>query len=283
MTQRPSTHQFAAHQFSSLDSTEFCTSEYSRLKFGSDRIARKFGYEMADAFFAANFEMLTQERCVVIPSAYNVVEIAATILARHFMDRLNLLMVHSGHDIVEWTTMHRTVSYLNDYADVSAEERVELLSRDQLFIKRDFIAGKTLLFVDDIHITGTHEKMICRYLDDIGFSGPVHFICYAAYAGDRPGIEGDLNRSGIRSLADYLPIMQREPMHLMVRTLRLWMQAEPAVLREALAKVDPDYVDRLYHAILARGYYKVPEMAQGYRIIRDYRHALGQTVPIRVA
>lgn len=266
----PFTHvQSFAHTFADLETAPFNARDYSRLKFGSDAVAREFAGEMAEEFYRAHSDLLLEERCVVIPSAYNVVEIAATILGRHFMNRLNDLVTRAGGDIVEWTTMHRTVSYLNDYADVSAEERKLLLDRDSLYIKREFIEGKIPIFVDDIYITGTHERKILAFLEELRFKRPAYFCYFAKYVGDRAKIEGDLNRAGIGSLETFLEMLLSEKTHIMVRTLRLWMQAEPDVLHRCLDQVDADYLDALYHAILARGYYTVPELARGFDIIRS--------------
>lgn len=270
---------FVVHRFACLDTAPFNPGDYSRLKFGSDRVARDFGHEMAERFFLTHRDRLMNERCVVIPSAYNVVEIAATILARHFMDRLNDLITRAGGDIVEWTTMHRTVSYLNDYADVSAEERLKLLGQDRLYIKADFIEDKTLIFVDDIQITGTHELKIEQFLNEHGYANPTIFAYYAKYTGDQAKIEGDLNRSGIRSLSDFLTMHLEEPAHIMVRTLRLWLQATPQEREGGFDLVTPAYIAALYHAVLARGYYKVPELKEGFEALRDRYDRLTAALP----
>ena len=61
--------QFVVHEFSCLDTASFNPLDYSRLKFGSDLVARQFGTAMADAFYKQHRRMLITDRCVVIPSA----------------------------------------------------------------------------------------------------------------------------------------------------------------------------------------------------------------------
>jgi hypothetical protein len=172
--------QFVVHDFKCLDSALFCPSDYSALKFGSDIIAEKFGQEMAFKFYSEHRDLLIADRCVIVPSAFNVVEIAATILARHFMNGLNDLLTREGHRMVEWTTMHRTMSYIADYSFLAKDERQKLLEADKLYINRDFIADKVLLFVDDVTITGTHEDKIVRFMADLGLINPMIFCYYAA-------------------------------------------------------------------------------------------------------
>lgn len=274
MTQRSPYAQFVVHSFDNLDNPTFCPKDYSRLKFGSDLVARKFGDEMADQFYAEHREMLIRERCVIVPSAFNVVEIAATILARHFMNRLNDLLSREGHRMVEWTTMHRTMSYVADYSYLPKAERAEMLRADKLFINRDFIEGKVLLFVDDVTITGSHEHKMSDFLTSHELKNPRIFCYYARYNGEKADIEAVLNQSSIKGADEYVQLI-REPGHqLVVRAVRFLLDLPLEELRTVLRFVDGPFVDRLYHACLAKEYDKQPNYRLGFGLIRA-RHDRG--------
>lgn len=58
-------HQFAAHSFKSLDSAHFSPLEYSKLKFGCERVARLYGTDLAQAFFNTHKEQLKTNPIVV--------------------------------------------------------------------------------------------------------------------------------------------------------------------------------------------------------------------------
>ncbi len=275
--------RFTVQTFRDLDSALFCTQEYSALKFGSRAVAKKFGYQMADKFFRENHEMLTTQRCVVIPSAFNVVEIAATILAQHFMNRLNDLLSREGHGIVEWTTMHRSMSYIQDYATMPKEARAALLAGDTLFINRAFIAGKTLLFVDDVIITGTHEQKVRNFLEGEGLTNPRVFCYYAHYEGEIADIENRLNHSGITDLNDYIALVNEPDHHLVVRAVRFLLDAPAPVLQDALDRLDPVFVERLYFACLAKEYNQIEGYKVNFAAIRA-RYDLLEMVPeVKVA
>lgn len=272
--QRSPFAQFVVHSFDDLENPSFCPRDYSRLKFGSDIVARRFGDEMAEAFYAQHRDLLITDRCVVVPSAFNVVEIAATILARHFMNRLNDLLTREGHRGVEWTIMHRTMSYVADYSFMPKEERAAMLKADKLFINRDFIEGKVLLFVDDVTITGAHEHKIVDFLDSLGLKNPRIFCYYARYNGERADIEAALNQSSIKGADEYVELI-REPGHqLVVRAVRFLLDLPTTELATVLRFVDGLFIDKLYHACLAKEYDKQEKYREGFEMIRA-RHDKG--------
>jgi hypothetical protein len=265
--------QFVVHDFKCLDSALFCPSDYSALKFGSDIIAEKFGQEMAFKFYSEHRDLLIADRCVIVPSAFNVVEIAATILARHFMNGLNDLLTREGHRMVEWSTMHRTMSYIADYSFLAKDERQKLLEADKLYINRDFIADKVLLFVDDVTITGTHEDKIVRFMADLGLINPMIFCYYARYQGEAAEIEAKLNLAGITSIPDYLKLVAEPNHHLVVRAVRFLLDRPIADLKMALRHLPGDFIQKLYYACLAKEYDKIDGYRVGFELIRARRDA----------
>jgi hypothetical protein len=273
--QRSPFAQFVVHDFDNLDTPTFCPKDYSRLKFGSDLIARRFGDEMADRFFREHHDVLINDRCVVIPSAFNVVEIAATILARHFMNRLNDLLSREGHRGVEWTSMHRSMSYVADYSFLPKEERARLLESDKLYINRDFIDGKVLLFVDDVTITGTHEHKVVKFLESIGAKNPRIFCYYARYNGEKADIEAALNQSSISGAEEYVQLIREPGHHMVVRAVRFLLDLPAEELMTVLRFVDGPFVDRLYHACLAKEYDKLDAYKAGFDLIRRRHDRLG--------
>lgn len=268
--------QFAVHDFECLDTASFNLRDYSALKFGSDRVARLFGYQMGDKFYNEYRDILVNNRCVIIPSAFNVVEIAATILARHFNNRLNELLSSNGYDIVDWTTMHRSMSYITDYCLMSKEERKRMLSGDKLYINRDYIEGKVLIFVDDITITGAHENKVNDFLGELGLTNQRIFCYYARYQGDAAEIESQLNHSGISTIYDYIKLVNEQNHHLVVRAVRFLLDQPLEDLVFALERLDKDFVDKLYFACLAKEYDKIEGYRAGFELIREWRHRNNQ-------
>lgn len=89
------TEQFSTYSFECFDDIPFNPKLYSDLKFGSTDAAKSMGIELADAYFKKHSEKLKCLRSVVIPSPFNVVPNAASLMAGHFYNRINHLLVQS--------------------------------------------------------------------------------------------------------------------------------------------------------------------------------------------
>lgn len=246
--------RFAAHTFAALADAPFDAAAYSRLKFGSDLAAKALGVELADRFFARHRGVLAR-RCVVVPAPSTPVPVAATLLSVHFAQRLNGRLVAEGAVPVQWCQAHREVTYNDNYADLPGEERRRLLAADRVYLNRDFLAGKFVLFVDDCRITGAHEEKLGAVLRDAGLPNPHGFVCYAAYTGDEPAVEGRLNHAAVRAVEDLIELA-REPGHrVTTRAVRLLLQTDPARLPRVLAEAPPRFVEEAYHAAITKHYH----------------------------
>ena len=145
------------------------------------------------------------------------------------------------------------MTYNNDYADLPADRRRAILAADTIYLNRDFVAGKFLLFVDDCRITGTHEDKLAAFLRDEGLPNGHAFVCYADYAGDDPSIESRLNRAAIRSAEDLVELA-REPGHqVTTRAVRLLLEAPG--LAALLETAPPGFVEAAFHAAITKGYH----------------------------
>lgn len=260
------------HTFSSIRrKSDFNVRAYSMLKFGSDWVARIFGKELADRFYATHRDMLKNERCVVIPSPLTCeIDIASTILGRHFVNALNDHCNRDGLEPVQWTVMHRDMSYVPDYAAMGKEQRESALGGDRLYLNKEFVEGKSLIFVDDVIITGTHERKLQKFMEAEGLKNRHVFCYYAAYIGDTAAIESRLNATGIKNVFDYMQLSGEPGFHLVVRGLRIVLEAPIKKLRAALMMANNDLIYKLYHGAISKGYDKIyPEAFAELRAAYD--------------
>lgn len=260
--------RFYVNGFTDLETAPFDAHDYSKLKFGSDAVAKSFGYQLADAFFEAHADVLLANNCVVIPSPYNHVKNAATIMTEHFVDRLNALLVHANGNHVETTIIHRKVSYTNDYGFLSKEKRKGLLSNDKFFLNKQFIKGKTLIFVDDVRITGTHEDKLIEIMEAEKLKNDAFFLYFANYYGNSPDIEAKINFASIKSPNDYAELSQEENHHIIVRPIKYLLSLTESQLRDMISKMPPSSVKKVYHGCLGEGYYRIPNYMKNFEIIK---------------
>lgn len=243
---------------------------YSRMKFGDDEAAREIGYEMAEALFEKHSDMLLANDVVVIPSPYNYVKNAATIVTEHLIDRLNCLLVEANGRHVEYSIIHRKVSYISDYGFLPKEKREKLLSNDKFYMNKQFLKDKLLIFVDDIKITGTHEEKLKEILQKEGMSNDAIFVYSAKYYGSSPEIEAALNFAAIESVADYVTLSQSPKHHLLVRPIKYLLKQDSKRFEYFLNNASPEKIRDLYHACLGEGYTMIPEYQANIHTLREF-------------
>lgn len=263
-----SNHQrFALHRFSELETAPFDPKMYSRLKFGSDSAARQMGHQLAIEFFSAHADLLLAHDVVVFASPYNYLKNAATVMTSHFIDRLNELLVFASGKHVDYSLVHRKVSYTADYGFLSKEKRRGLIDNDSFSMNREFIEGKLLLFVDDVRITGTHEDKLVEILDREQIANPVVFLYFAEYTGSRADIEGDLNFAAVRDMRDFVALTKEPNHHVIIRPIKYVLSRPVAELKDTLRGFEDDIIFAMYYGCLSEGYYKIPQYQQTFALL----------------
>jgi len=258
------------HSFTSMQDLPFSAPDYSKLKFGSDAAARKFGYELADTFFAQQAPVLLSNQVVVLPSPYNFVPNAASVMTTHFVNRLNQLLVEANGTHVETSIINRKVTYTSDYGFMSKEKRAELISNDKFNVNKGYLEGKVLICIDDIRITGVHEDKLKEIFNGEEMDNHVFFLYYASYVGQKADIEAELNFSGIRNIKEYLELTKERNHHLIVRPIKFLLSQDAEEFDSILCKADEDFIEKLYYACLGEGYYMIPQYQQNFGIIQEF-------------
>lgn len=273
---------FAAHTFTvedfEGDTMPFDPANYSYLKFGCDKTAKLFGWTLADRFFATHSDILLSNRCVLLPSAYNYVPNAAMVMAKHLIDRLNHLVVEAGGEPVELSLIRRKLTFTIDYGFLSKEERVALLTQDQMFMNESYLRGKTLIFVDDIRITGTNELCMKTLIEANPTLAdcPVVYLYFAQLLGKiKPTVEAALNLSSINTLPDYIALSKTPGHHVIARPIKFAMSRPGPEFRSFIAMADPNKLLEIYYGCIGEGYYHADGFKENFTALRAFLHNRG--------
>ena len=254
--------RFGAFQVTDSKNFDFPEEKYSKFKFGATNIAREFGYTLADKFINQLFKFSYEGRpIVVLPSAFSHIPTASYFLAIHFIDKLNEFLYENGYSPVEIGKIHRNVTYREDYGDMSAEERYNLIKGDKFHIDEVQLKNKILIFIDDIKITGTHERIIVKMLDDFD----IHNLCYMLYFAElndpkiSPKIENHLNHFYVKELADLQSIIDNDDFKFNTRIVKYILNSKKEMCFHFLQKQNIIFLKGLYYNALGNEYYKFPE------------------------
>jgi hypothetical protein len=266
---------YSLHKFDSKEKLPFSPSEYSMLKHGSEKIAKKFGCDLADGFYDEHKATLLTSNVVVMESAFAFVRTAACIMTKHFIRRLNYLITNANGKNVEYMKINRTVPYISDYGKLGMDARMELLKKDTFSFDNEFIKDKFLVFTDDVYITGTHhmkiEDMLKFYQVPTHKAIGVYFSELTSKNVD-PSIESYLNNYLIKDLPSLQMLIKSEPHYkIVVRTLKLILSTENEVeLNNFLKSLDSYVLEEMYYNCLGEGYYKNPTYSKNFAILKSY-------------
>jgi len=267
------TSTYSLHQIDNPTHFGFCPDAYSRFKFGGDLEAKEFGEALAHGFIADRLsQSVTIGQMVVISSPYAFIPTATFAMKNYFVYTLNRWLAANDHPVVEEAKVHRTVTYKEDYGALSAEERLSLIGNDSFHIDRHFLEGKILIFLDDIRITGSHERMILKMADAYQLNNPMHLLYFAELVNTdiHPKIENFLNYHQVKSVFDLMPIIDSGNFAFNTRIVKYILNCDSNSCGVFLQQCDAAFVSRLYDLSLGNNYHTIASYAENLNLIKNY-------------
>lgn len=254
----------------------FLPVEYSKFKFGDKDIARKYGYELARKFINSkvflNILQQNHRDFVVMSSPYCFIPTATWSLSNYFVQFLNQHLVDIGYPVVELSKIHRTNTYKEDYGELSAEERLALISKDGFQIDKAFLEGKFLIMMDDIKITGSHERIIERTFKENNITNDHVFLYFAELADPTidPKVENYLNYAFVKNLLFLDKIIKNENFLPNTRVVKYILNHKDELAFTMFVMYQSKKVlANLYHLSIGNGYHLIPDYQTNLQIIKD--------------
>lgn len=263
---------YALHQIHDADNFGFNPDSYSRFKFGDDQVAKAFGIALADGFIANYLkDNFIEEQIVVISSPYSFIPTATFAMKNYFIHQLNRWLVENGGLVVQEAKVHRTITYKEDYGALSAEDRMNLIGNDSFHVDKHFLEHKTLLFLDDIRITGSHERMILKMVDAYEMKNDIHLLYFAELANMNihPNVENVLNYHQVKSIFDLEPIIKSGSFCFNTRIVKYILNCDFNSFSIFILNQSEDFVNMLYNLALGNGYHTIDAYAVNLGFIKE--------------
>lgn len=250
---------FSAFGITDRNDFGFSPIDYSKFKHGANNIARKFGYTLAERFIEQNFSKTYDGRPImVVPSAYSHIPTASFFMKKHFVDKLNQYLYTHNYPVVKETKINRVVTYREDYGEMTAEDRFKLICGDKFYIDNQYVKDHVLIFMDDIKITGTHERIIVKMLDESN----IHNDCYMLYFAELlnttipPNIENYLNNYFIQDIGSINAIINEGEFEFNTRVVKLILNQKKTIFGDFVKNKDQAFINSLYYNAIGNEYYK---------------------------
>jgi len=260
---------YSLHKISNTADFGFSAADYSRFKFGDGETARHFGAALAAGFIKQHLSKLTAGgQMVVISSPYSFIPTATFTLKNYFVSILNRWLARHNLPVVQESKVHRTITYKEDYGELDAVQRLQLIGNDSFHIDKMFLKGKTLVFLDDIRITGGHERMIKKMIDEYELDNPVYMLYFAELINDNihPSVENYLNYFSVQTIFDLDDIINGGNFCINTRIVKYILNYEHEGLRVFLHNKSEAFINELYDMALGNSYHTM----ESYQLNLNY-------------
>lgn len=262
---------FSLYKISDKEKIPFSATAYSKFKFGCKTTAKKFGYSLAESFIELlKFNPITNQ-IVISSSPYCFIPTATFAMKDYFVQKVNEYLVSAELPVVQEIKIHRTITYKEDYGGLSADERIKLIGNDGFHIDTEFIKGKTILFLDDIKITGSHERVIERMYNQYNLTNDCIFIYFAELVNKaiHPSIENDLNYAFVKNLLDLDKVIKNENFLLNTRVVKFILNSPTDEFKTFIQYQKQTLVQTIYHQAIGNSYHQIDEYKKNISILKQ--------------
>lgn len=247
--------------------------DYSRFKHGSKSIARQFGKQLAKKITEDNI-FVKNENIIIYPAPYNNVPTASSSLKDYLMSYLSTEFLNKDINVKEGK-IHRAYSYDDDYGMMNKEQRDAAISSDIFDIDKTFIsAWDTLVFIDDIKITGSHEQRIKELLLREGIENDVIFIYLFEYTGDDPVTEHRLNHDTVNNLRDVNDIIRNDKFIFNTRVIKYILKADVQEFVGFITYQSDVFVETMFRYSILNSYHKNNKYKMNFGILKTIVESL---------
>jgi len=263
---------YSLHHINNARAFGFNPDDYSRFKFGDDAVAKKFGTQLADGFIHQHLCVNPiEQQIVVISSPYSFIPTATFAMKTWFVAWLNRWLAQHGYPVVQETKVHRTITYKEDYGELDAEQRINLIGNDSFHIDKDFLQNKTLVFLDDIKITGSHERMIMKMVNAYGLGNDIFMLYFAELTNKsiHPNIENHLNYHQVKSIFDLDGIIKSGSFMINTRIVKYVLNYDFDSFCIFIQGQTYDFINLLYDMALGNGYHTIDAYSQSLNFIKE--------------
>jgi hypothetical protein len=255
----------------------FSPARYSRYKYGSVAAAEVFAQALAAAVAERHPELACAPRLLMASSPYTYVPTAATTLARRLQPVLNAARARCGLPGAPLVQVDRVTPADGDYGTLSASAREGRMAANALSFRRfppGRVCGAHLLIVDDVRVTGAHQRCLMRASDELPLAARA-FLYLASFGspaggGVDPTQEDALNHAAVRSLDDLAGIVEADDFAWNVRVCKFVLDpAQRDDLARFLARMPGWFVRDLHLNSYRDGYARMSRYAPSHAVVRE--------------
>jgi hypothetical protein len=241
----------------------FDARRYSQFKYGCHVSARIYADKITERLLR-DYAHWRNEQVIVCASAYKVAPTAAEAIALLVYESLQYYF-----PLLQKVKIGRETVFANDYGAIPAADRFSLMNRNTLTIDGHVFRHKKLILVDDLRVTGAHERKLTDTI--AGLVDEVVFAYVGSLQGDfPPSVEFDINNTAVTSVNDIRTIIEKGLFHVNARVCKYVLSYQNlGELRSFFLEIPSAVLTRLDECICGDGYHVMPEYESNYLLLRE--------------
>lgn len=254
-------HYFSLHKIDNEKLLPFDATLYSKFKFGDSESTEQFAIALAKAFVKENKSLLLQNTDIVfLPSPFNHIPTASYHLSQLFKQEVNqFLFQHQKKSLLE-SKIHRYKTYSQDYGNLNFEERINLISSDTYHIDTKFLTNRLCIFIDDIKITGSHELIIKKIIQQNNIEGEFMFVYFAELTNKTisPTFENYLNYYYVKGNEEIIKILNTKNVKYNTRCIKYLLNEQNSI-KSLILEVQKSTLQNLVDYAIGNNYHLMDE------------------------
>jgi FMN phosphatase YigB (HAD superfamily) len=218
--------RYSLHKIKDIENLPLSPEQYSKFKFGDYSIAAKYGQELFEFFkLGLMIDLIkTHKSFIIYSSPYAKIPTASFYLTQIFIESFRKYLTNSGNDGIEvkMGKIDRCQTYHQDYGAMNAEERYNLIKNDTYKIESNPTVNDVCVFIDDISITGTHQKVVENLLSKNKINSKSVFLYYAMLDNPEvcPTFENTLNYAYMNDFDKLVQILKSNTYKITTRATK---------------------------------------------------------------
>ncbi len=192
------------HSFTEID-VPFNMESFSEFKYGNIDIAKEMAFELVKLFKVRILDKHFNKRFIIYSSPYSKIPTSSLFLSQYFIE-----ILQSDYPDIDFNLekIERNNTYSQDYGLMTAEQRFQLISKDTYSINNLPDKEAILIFIDDVSITGTHQRVIENLIFENSIENDLVFLYYAKLINNSdPKFESTLNNFKIKKWEDLVKLI----------------------------------------------------------------------------
>jgi hypothetical protein len=248
---------------------------YSYFKYGDGQETQRYSEALA-GLLQASGAIDPEESLLVSGSAYQFVPTAAAHLAVSLTGALQ----RQGFDATHFHTANEAISRggdvpSGDFSSMTAEQREAVLAVNRPILDANsqaIVKDKKVITVDDIRMTGAHEKTLVELFDSAGVETAL--FCYLAVFNTVQGvrnsrIEQDINQRYVKDMTDLVHIANRNPFLPNARVSRFVLNASDEDIAFFAQSIPRDHLMSVVLHLEAEGHNRKAKYLDKFLILKS--------------